>query len=285
MQILIQITSCGTLIGQALSKTAFAATLLKLTKGWPRYILWFCIITMNAYMVAKCILQWAKITDKKSYDVWYRLNFHVGWKFREDFKEGGNSKLATTYEYRQSLTLPQVYNIIMDFVMATFPWFITWNLDMRKVEKIGLCLTMSLGMIVAIIAAIRTGWKDGGNPKDEWYFWRNAHSNIWYSSEIVGTVIVQCIPVLRPLLRDIHTSLTSKKIASIAPDTKRRSKMPSIYDIDDSHSSHNARAYSDAKGTVTDEPMPDSWDNRGIYTKKDFELTTVEVKHSERSMV
>ena len=34
------------------------------------------------------------------------------------------------------------------------------------------------------------GWKDGGNPKDEWYFWRNAHSNIWYSSEIVGTIIV-----------------------------------------------------------------------------------------------
>lgn len=32
----------------------------------------------------------------------------------------------------------------MDFVLAAFPWFITWNLDMRKVEKIGLCLTMSL---------------------------------------------------------------------------------------------------------------------------------------------
>lgn len=175
-----------------------------------------------------------------------------------------------------------VYNIIMDFVMATFPWLITWKLDMRKVEKVGLCLTMSLGMIVAIIAAIRTGWKDEGNKKDEWYFWRNAHSNIWYSSEIVGTIIVQCIPVLRPLIRDIHTSLTSKKLASHGDTTARRSKMPAGY----MNSNHNARAYSDAKdNTVNSDTSPDSWDNQGIYTKKDFELTTVEVKRSPQSMV
>lgn len=80
------------------------------------------------------------------------------------------------------------------------------------------------GMIVAVISAVRTSWKDEGNEKDEWYFWRNAHSNIWYSSEIVGTIIVQCIPVLRPLLRDIKTSLTSKKLASSGDELTRRSK-------------------------------------------------------------
>jgi hypothetical protein len=92
MQILINVTSCGTLIGQALSKTAFATTLLKLTNGWYKWVIWFCIVTMNAYMIAKVILQWAKICDKKSYDVWYRLDFCVPWKFRDDFKEGGNGK-------------------------------------------------------------------------------------------------------------------------------------------------------------------------------------------------
>lgn len=96
MQILINITSCGTLIGQALSKTAFAVTLLKLTKGWPQWILWFCIVTMNAYMITKCIFQWARITDKPSYEVWYRLDFHLDWTFRENFKEGGNGKKTTT---------------------------------------------------------------------------------------------------------------------------------------------------------------------------------------------
>jgi hypothetical protein len=33
-----------------------------------------------------------------------------------------------------------------------------------------------------------------------------------YSAEVAGTIIVQCIPILRPLLRDIHTGLTSKRV-------------------------------------------------------------------------
>lgn len=102
----------------------------------------------------------------------------------------------------------------MDFVFATFPWIITYSLNMKRKEKIGLCLTMSLGMVVAISTAIRTEWKYDGNGKDEYYFWRNAMSNIWYSSEITGTIIVQCIPVLRPLVQDIHTSLRSKRLGS-----------------------------------------------------------------------
>jgi hypothetical protein len=180
----------------------------------------------------------------------------------------------------------------MDFVLALFPWIITWDLDMRKVEKIGLCVTMSLGMVVAIVAAIRTGWKDGANVKDEWYFWRNAHSNVWFSSEIVGTIIVQCIPVLRPLLRDIRTSLTSKKLGS-GVDINRRNRYVSVetlyaqtlltfYRIPSPFglsSSHEATAYSDAKqATSTDSRVGDSWDNQGIYQKKDFELTTMEAK-------
>lgn len=271
MHILINITSCGTLIGQALTKTAFAVTLLKLTKDWQRWVLWFCIASMNSYMIIKVFFQWAKVCGKPSYDNWYRFDMCLQPKFRDDFKEGGN-----------------VYNIIMDFVLATFPWIITWNLDMRKVEKIGLCVTMSLGMVVAIVSAIRTAWKDDGNVKDEWYFWRNAHSNIWYSSEIVGTIIVQCIPVLRPLIRDIHTSLTSRKLASTADNTARRSKQPPAFGLDRNHNghifsnkSHNAHIYSDAKDTYSDangDPFSDSWDNQGIYLKKDFEMTTMEVK-------
>lgn len=127
MHILINVTSCGTLVNQSLTKTAFAVTLLKLTKNWGQWILWFCIGSMNAYMIAKVVLQWAKVCGKSSYDVWYRLDICLHPKFRDDFKEGGN-----------------VYNIIMDFVLAVFPWVITWNLDMRRIEKIGLCVAMSL---------------------------------------------------------------------------------------------------------------------------------------------
>ncbi|KAH8666118.1 hypothetical protein BGZ61DRAFT_498544 [Ilyonectria robusta] len=197
MHILINISSCGTLIGQALTKTAFAVTLIRISNQWQQYVLWFCILSMNLYMVVKVIFQWAKVCDKDSYDVWYRLNFCIGWKFRDSFKEGGN-----------------VYNVIMDFVFASFPWLITRGLEMRRVEKIGLSATMSLGMIVAIVTAIRIGWKDNGNDRDKWYIWRNGMSQVWYSSEVAGTIMVQCIPILRPILQSFHTSLTSKKLGS-----------------------------------------------------------------------
>ncbi|PNH34655.1 hypothetical protein VD0002_g1684 [Verticillium dahliae] len=199
MHILINISSCGTLIGQALTKTAFAVTLLRMSNQWQKWVLWFCIVTMNLYMVLKVLFQWAKVCDKNGYDNWYRLDFCIYWSFRDKFKEGGN-----------------VYNIIMDFVFACFPWLITRSLEMRRVEKIGLSLTMSLGMIVAIVSAIRVSWKDKGNDRDAYYIYRNGLSQVWYSSEITGTIIVQCIPILRPILRDIHATLTSKRLNSSA---------------------------------------------------------------------
>ena len=55
MHVLIDTTSNLTLVGQSLSKTAFAVTLLKLTKGvqWQQQVLWFCIVTMNAWNFVK----------------------------------------------------------------------------------------------------------------------------------------------------------------------------------------------------------------------------------------
>jgi hypothetical protein len=70
---------------------------------------------------------------------------------------------------------------------------------------------------VAIVSAIRVGWKDEGNQRDEYYFHRNGVSQVWYSSEITGTIIVQCIPILRPILREFTTSLTSRRLQSTDP--------------------------------------------------------------------
>jgi len=69
-------------------------------------------------------------------------------------------------------------------------------------------------MVIAITTAIRTHWKYQGNPKDEWYFWRNGMSNIWYSSEVAGTIIIQCVPILRTLFVEVRTSLQSRRLGS-----------------------------------------------------------------------
>jgi hypothetical protein len=69
-------------------------------------------------------------------------------------------------------------------------------------------------MVIAIESAIRTHWKYQGNPKDEWYFWRLGMSNIWYSSEVAGTIIIQCVPILRTLFVEVRTSLQSRRLGS-----------------------------------------------------------------------
>ncbi|KAM3421885.1 hypothetical protein BST61_g2262 [Cercospora zeina] len=214
MRVLIIISSCGTLLNQSLTKTAFAVTLLKLTRGFSTWkichaILWFCIVSMCSFNLAKIVVEWARVCNKDVYNKPYRLDFCLKTDDRSKFKEGGN-----------------YYNVIMDFIFALFPWVITWNLDMRRREKVGLCITMSLGMVVAIESAIRNEWKYNGNADDRWYFWRNAMSNIWYSSEITGTIIVQCIPVLRPLVQEVKTSLRSKRLGSMTIDADESGGMP-----------------------------------------------------------
>lgn len=42
---------------------------------------------------------------------------------------------------------------------------------------------------------------------------------VWYSSEVAGTIMVQCVPVMRPLMQEMHTSLTSTKLGG---ESRRR---------------------------------------------------------------
>lgn len=47
--------------------------------------------------------------------------------------------------------------------------------------------------------------------------WRDAISQVWYSAEVAGTIIVQCVPVLRPFIKDLHTTFTSKRLDATEP--------------------------------------------------------------------
>lgn len=93
MHILINTSSIGTIIGQAVSKTAFGVTLLRMAAAkWQRAFLWVCIISMNGIALSKCIFQWAKLCDKDSYQQWYRIQgWCLNYDFEEQWKEIGNS--------------------------------------------------------------------------------------------------------------------------------------------------------------------------------------------------
>ncbi len=108
MHILINLSSCGTLLGQAWSKTAFGVTLLRMSNSWQRAIIWFCLISMNSYMLVKVFFQWAKYCGKDDYQQWYRIQgFCINYNFEQNFKEGGNGKhrdLKLTWSETRSFT-------------------------------------------------------------------------------------------------------------------------------------------------------------------------------------
>lgn len=157
-KVLINISSDGTVIGQALTKTAFAVTLLRMCHAstrsrwpWQQALLWFCIITMDGIALTKCVFQFAKMCGRHDYQQWYRIQgWCLDWTFSQDFKEVGNSESTPRQiplQYRLDIDQFPVYNIVMDFMFAIFPWFITWPLNLKRGEKIGLCVTLSLGMM------------------------------------------------------------------------------------------------------------------------------------------
>lgn len=163
----------------------------------------------------------------------------------------------------------------MDFVLALFPWLVTWKLRIKRLEKIGICVTMSLGVIVAIISTWRTAYMMSPdlNNYDAMYFCkftfsqchrfprshyptlclygqlltrvcqtpgRQGMSLIWYQAEVAGTIIVQTLPVIRHLVRDqsVQKSLVSVELNEIA--TTRSSKMFDGVDIESTgHQGHS----------------------------------------------
>lgn len=71
MLILVSISSCLITVGQTLSKTAFAVTLLRITESWQRYALWVIIVSLNLYLVILLFLNWVNYCGQDVY--WWKM--------------------------------------------------------------------------------------------------------------------------------------------------------------------------------------------------------------------
>lgn len=70
MILLINAGGSATLTAATWSKTSFALTLLRLTEGKVKWVLWFIIITMNIFMGLSALFNWIQCTPvNKAWDV------------------------------------------------------------------------------------------------------------------------------------------------------------------------------------------------------------------------
>lgn len=85
----------------------------------------------------------------------------------------------------------------MDFLLVLLPWIILWNLNMKRKEKITVCISLSLGIFAGACGVIRTAGLDVLSQTTD-YLYATSNPVMWTFSEVTTTLICVCIPTIRP---------------------------------------------------------------------------------------
>ncbi|KAG7434989.1 hypothetical protein Forpi1262_v003806 [Fusarium oxysporum f. sp. raphani] len=103
--------------------------------------------------------------------------------------------------------------VVADFCFAILPWFVIWELNMKRKEKITVACGLSLGIFAGICGIVRTVALNGLKASE--YICMSLHPQpiihlltftddtvdmlIWSATESTVTIMCSSIPVLRPL--------------------------------------------------------------------------------------
>jgi hypothetical protein len=130
IQLTISIWTVFSSLGAAWSKTSFAITLLRVTDGRLKLGLWFIIVTLNIVLTFNAILSfiWCNPASK----AWNPFMQGVCWE----------RNIVINYSI-----FGAAYSAGMDFILALVPWFVIMKLNMKRNEKIGVAIAMSLGVM------------------------------------------------------------------------------------------------------------------------------------------
>lgn len=121
---LLPIAQFFAVLSVAVSKASFILTLLRLvTLTWQKAALWFMFVTINTSMLSISIVQF----------------FQCG-VVPEKGCVAGNIVISLG-------VFAAGYSAAMDLVLTLFPSLIIWKLHMKKREKVGVIVSMSLGLV------------------------------------------------------------------------------------------------------------------------------------------
>ncbi|TVY88101.1 hypothetical protein LAWI1_G005889 [Lachnellula willkommii] len=155
--LMILIGQSAVALAMGLSKTAVAIFLMRIvTKTWHKIVLWFWIVTIMFLSLLVAIAVFAQCTPTKS--IWDPRVKAAG--------QVCHMNLALAAEVLCS------WSAAMDFFLAVYPWFVLWSVNIKRKERITICISLSLGVFDSVM---------------------------WTMSELTLTIICVCVPALRPL--------------------------------------------------------------------------------------
>ncbi|KAF7588697.1 hypothetical protein BBP40_005296 [Aspergillus hancockii] len=196
-------------ISCVLSKTSFAITLLRIvTRTWQKTVLWFIIISMNLIMwlCAICYLLQCKPTEA----LW-------------NAELMPTAKCWPTHIFQTIALTAGAYSGCMDFILALLPWVVIWKLQMRRREKLGIAIAMSLGIFAAATAFIKTTKLTKLADLAD-YTYSCSEILIWASAETGLTIFAASIPSLRVLFIRISSSYDRTDEPSSYHNSSKRSR-------------------------------------------------------------
>lgn len=146
MMLLTRMAHTSHMVSLSLTKISFAVTLLRLIKGWQRHIVWFVIVSISLAYTVHIILLWRAMCGVEADNVlpascWgpkypIYMNVITSCTYQTPFQMSHGSSNSIV-----------VYSGMTDLVLAILPWRVIMDLQMKKSERIGVALAMSMGMV------------------------------------------------------------------------------------------------------------------------------------------
>ncbi|KAK4443775.1 hypothetical protein QBC34DRAFT_199162 [Podospora aff. communis PSN243] len=186
MGLIGNLTGTFSILAATWSKTSFALTLLRLMQGRMQYFLWFIIVTINIFMGLNAVFMWVRCAPVQK--TWNPFAYGTCW----------DPQVYPNYGM-----FAAGYSAAMEFILALLPWKIIWGLQMKRKEKVGVALAMSMGIFGGATAVMKTiEIPLLANPD---FTYVSAPLIIWGAAESGVTIMAASIPVLRTLFRDLNT--------------------------------------------------------------------------------
>ncbi|KAF2998076.1 hypothetical protein E8E14_001810 [Neopestalotiopsis sp. 37M] len=172
------------------SKISFAVTLIPLTSDIYRGFIYFAITTLILFAIPVTVLPWVQCRPLAKTFV--------------DFLPGECIDKTISLKYG---IFQAAWAAFMDFALALLPWKILWGVQMRTVEKLGVCFAMSLGFLAGATAIARSIYIIQLTTQDISY--NAVQSVLWSATESSVTIIAASIPILRKFLKEKISSFGS----------------------------------------------------------------------------
>ncbi|POS76257.1 hypothetical protein DHEL01_v205350 [Diaporthe helianthi] len=201
-------------IAMALSKTAFAVTLIRLSAGRTRVVLWIVVLFVCAVNIAAAVITWLDLCDALA-----------------DVK--GISSFCVPMQTAVWIHVANAaVTILADAYLAYLPWRVLARIYIPSREKWGVGITMSLVGLAGIVCLVRTVLA-GHSPKateelgtPDWTYGWVALVGL-FQAEVAIYIIAQAIPLLRVfyLGRTKGSSRTSGSVHKAPPPSFVGKKM------------------------------------------------------------